>query len=116
MGWEGGHPFFPVVCKRTPVRSGRKPDMKSHRMYFRILVWIAALAALPLTGRAAPLQGGGYGRGMGEGGRRAPMSADEQLKRMTKDLKLTSDQQSKIKPILADQQKKMDDLRNDSSL
>jgi Spy/CpxP family protein refolding chaperone len=43
------------------------------------------------------------------------MSPDDQLKRMTKDLKLTDDQQSKIKPILVDEQKKMEDLRNDSS-
>lgn len=34
---------------------------------------------------------------------------------MTKDLNLTADQQSKIKPILVDEQKKMEDLRNDSS-
>ena len=43
------------------------------------------------------------------------MSPDDQLKRMTKDFNLTADQQSKIKPILVDEQKKMDDLRNDSS-
>jgi Spy/CpxP family protein refolding chaperone len=42
------------------------------------------------------------------------MSPDEQLKRMTKDFNLTADQQAKIKPILVDEQKKMDDLRNDS--
>jgi hypothetical protein len=44
------------------------------------------------------------------------MSPDDQLKRMTKDFNLTGDQQSKIKPILVDAQKKMEDLRNDSSL
>jgi Spy/CpxP family protein refolding chaperone len=43
------------------------------------------------------------------------MSPDERLKRMTKDLNLTADQQTKIKPIFADEQKKMDDARNDSS-
>jgi Spy/CpxP family protein refolding chaperone len=42
------------------------------------------------------------------------MSPDEQLKRMTKDLDLTADEQAKIKPILVDEQKKMEDLRNDS--
>jgi Spy/CpxP family protein refolding chaperone len=42
------------------------------------------------------------------------MSPDEQLKRMTKDLDLTSDEQSKIKPILVDEQKQMEDLRNNS--
>ena len=43
------------------------------------------------------------------------MSPDDQLKRMTKDFNLTADQQGKIKPILVDEQKKMEDLRNDSS-
>jgi hypothetical protein len=43
------------------------------------------------------------------------MTPDEQLKRMTKDLNLTVDQQAKIKPILMDEQKKMEDLKNDSS-
>ena len=43
------------------------------------------------------------------------MSPDDRLKRMTKEFNLTADQQSKIKPILVDEQKKMEDLRNDSS-
>ena len=34
---------------------------------------------------------------------------------MTKDFNLTADQQTKIKPILVDEQKKMEDLRNNSS-
>jgi Spy/CpxP family protein refolding chaperone len=57
----------------------------------------------------------GYGGGQGGGGRRGPMSPDDQLKRMTKDFDLTGDQQAKIKPILVDAQKKMEDVRNDSS-
>ena len=87
--------------------------MNSNRRYLWIL---ALLIAVPTV--AARYQGGGYGGGQGQGGRRGPMamSPDDQLKRMTKDLNLTSDQQTKIKPILVDQQKKMDDLRNDSSL
>jgi Spy/CpxP family protein refolding chaperone len=43
------------------------------------------------------------------------MSPDDQLKRMTKDFDLTADQQAKIKPILVDSRKKMEDVRNDSS-
>ena len=45
---------------------------------------------------------------------RGPMSPDDRLKQMTKDFNLTADQQTKIKPILVDSQKKMEDLRNDS--
>jgi len=44
------------------------------------------------------------------------MSPDARLKRMTKELNLTADEQAKIKPILEDEQKKMMDIRNDSSL
>lgn len=43
-------------------------------------------------------------------------SPTDQLRRMTKELNLTADQQSKVKPILVDQRKKMDDVRSDSSL
>src|SRR5713226_1024774 len=82
-------------------------------------LWILALLlALPMIAArvpAAPYQGGGYGGRQGEGGRRGPMSPDERLKRMTKDFNLTDDQQAKIKPILVNEQKKMEDLRNDSS-
>jgi hypothetical protein len=42
------------------------------------------------------------------------MSPDDRLKQMSKDLKLTDDEQAKIKPILIDEQKKMGDLRNDN--
>ena len=89
--------------------------MNSNRRY----IWfLALLIAVPII--AAPYQGGGYagGQGQGEGGRRGGMmmSPEDQLKRMTKDFNLTADQQAKIKPILVDQQKKMDDVRNDSSL
>jgi Spy/CpxP family protein refolding chaperone len=89
--------------------------MNSKRKYFWILAMLLAVPMLAASAPAAQYQGGGYGGGPGEGGRRGSMSPDDQLKRMTKDLNLTADQQSKIKPILADEQKKMEDLRNDSS-
>ena len=90
--------------------------MTSKRDFLWILALLLAVPTLSVIVPAAPYQGGGYGgggqrRGAGAG----PMSPDDQLKRMTKDFNLTADQQSKIKPILVDQQKKMDDLRNDSS-
>src|ERR1700731_5211223 len=89
--------------------------MNSKRKCLCILTLLLAAPLLAADTPAAPFQGGGYGGGQGGGGRRGPMSPDDQLKRMTKDFNLTADQQSKIKPILVDQQKKMDDLRNDSS-
>jgi Spy/CpxP family protein refolding chaperone len=53
----------------------------------------------------------GPGR-MGHG----PMNADEQLARMTKRYNLSADQQTQIKPILADQHQKMMALHEDTSI
>jgi periplasmic protein CpxP/Spy len=89
--------------------------MNSKRKYLWILTLLLAVPLVATGAPAAPYQGGGYGGGQGGGGRRGPMSPDDQLKRMTKDVDLTADQQAKIKPILVDAQKKMEDVRNDSS-
>jgi Spy/CpxP family protein refolding chaperone len=56
----------------------------------------------------------GLGRHMG-GGRRMP-SVDDQIKHLTKQLNLSADQQTKLKPILEDQRKQMEAVHNDSSL
>jgi periplasmic protein CpxP/Spy len=76
-----------------------------------LLLTLALAGAIPA---GAQYQDGGPG-GQARGGPRRPMSPDDRLKQMTKDLKLTDDEQAKIKPILVDEQKKMEDLRNDSS-
>ena len=47
---------------------------------------------------------------------RQQMTPDEQLARMTKRYDLTADQQTQIKPILADSQQQMMALRQDSSM
>jgi Spy/CpxP family protein refolding chaperone len=49
-------------------------------------------------------------------GMRHGMSADEQLARMTKDLNLTPDQATQIKPILVDRQQQMMTLHQDQSM
>jgi Spy/CpxP family protein refolding chaperone len=89
--------------------------MKLQRKYSWILTLLLAVPMLSTRVPAAQPQGGGYGGGRGEGGRRGPMSPNEELKRMTKEFQLTADQQSKIKPILVDEQKKIEDLRSDST-
>jgi Spy/CpxP family protein refolding chaperone len=103
-----------VVCRIS--RIGRNSKMSSKHKIMWVLALLLAAPMLASRAPAAPYQGGGYGGGQGEGGRRGPMSPDDRLKRMTKDFNLTADQQSKIKPILVDEQKKMEDLRNDSSV
>lgn len=85
----------------------------------RHCTWLfALLLAVPfLAGRSVAAQnqeGGDRPRGQ-MGGRRGPMSPDDRIKQMTKDLNLTADQQGKLKPILETQQQKMQDLRNDTS-
>jgi Spy/CpxP family protein refolding chaperone len=89
--------------------------MNSKRKCLCILTLLLAAPMLAAGTPATPYQGGGYGGGQGGGGRRGPMSPDDQLKRMTKDFNLTADQQTKIKPILVDAQKKMEDRRSDPS-
>jgi Spy/CpxP family protein refolding chaperone len=93
--------------------------MNSKRKYLWILTLFLAAPMLATSATAARYQGGGYGAGPGGGqaggGRRGPMSPEEQLKRLTSDLNLTADQQTKIKPILADARKKMEVVRSDSN-
>ena len=54
-------------------------------------------------------QGGGQGRGRG-------MSVDARMERLTTELSLTDAQKPKVKAVLEDTQKKMRELRDDSSL
>jgi protein CpxP len=88
--------------------------MRTNRKYFWMLTLLLAAPMLAAGSPGAPYQGGGYGGGRG-GGPRGSMSPDDELKRMTKEFNLTADQQAKIKPILVDADKKMEDVRNDSS-
>ncbi len=55
--------------------------------------------------------------GMGEHMGHRPMpSVDDQVKHLTQKLDLTDDQQVKLKPILEDQRKQMEQIHSDSSL
>jgi len=57
------------------------------------------------------------GQSMGPMGHHRGMpSVDDQVKHLTKKLDLTDDQQTKLKPILEDQHKQMEQIHNDSSL
>ena len=51
-----------------------------------------------------------------QGGHRQPPTPDEQVARMTKRYNLSADQQTQIKPIVADAQQKMMALRGDTSM
>ena len=79
----------------------------------RIMAMLAAVALLCTL--PAMAQEGGQSKPEGGnqagGQRRMMMSPEERLKRMTDQLTLTQEQQDKIKPILEDQQKQMDEMR-----
>lgn len=69
----------------------------------------------PSTQQQQPGSQSGPGMGKHMGGRHMP-SVDDQLKNLTEKLSLTDDQQAKLKPMLEDQRKQMEQIRNDSSL
>jgi protein CpxP len=58
--------------------------------------------------------GAGQGHGSGEG--QGMMTPEAMLEHLTKELNLTDDQQAKIKPILEEHLKQMDQARQDTSL
>ena len=66
---------------------------------------------------SAPEQGAPQADGGGMGGHRGRgmMDPDQRLAHMTKRYKLTTDQQSQIKPLLQDEQTQMQSLRSDTS-
>jgi septal ring factor EnvC (AmiA/AmiB activator) len=67
-------------------------------------------------GQSGPDQSGQASGMDGHMGRHQMPSVDDQVKHMTKKLNLSNDQQAKLKPILEDQRKQMEQIRNDSSL
>ena len=79
------------------------------------LVHMAVILAMMAGGTAAYAQmeqsGGQYGRGPGQ-----PMTADQRLQRLTKQLNLSDAQQQQIKPILENEMQQMQSLHADSSL
>jgi periplasmic protein CpxP/Spy len=78
----------------------------------KLIVLTALAMAIAIGGASAWAQ---MGEGMG-GGHGQPMSADQRLQMMTKQLNLTTDQQEKIKPLLESQNQQMQALHQDTSL
>ena len=98
-------------------RSGRNTFLATILLAALFSVGFAASNAFGQDSQEAPPAQGDQQPGMGRNmGRRPMMSVDDQLKHLTKKLKLSDEQQTKLKPILEDQHKQMDQLREDSSL
>jgi protein CpxP len=95
-----------------------------HRMK-KVMICALLTMAMVCCGTAlfAQMQDGssqgqtGMGQGMGQSGQhRQPMSTDDRLQHMTQMLNLTSDQQTKIRPILDNEAQQMQTLRGDTSM
>ncbi len=82
--------------------------------YLRIVSLVVLCAAVVFS-LAAVAQDQGAPGGQPQA-RRGPMSAQDRLDMMSKELNLTDDQKAKIKPILDNEQKQVQDLRADTSL
>ena len=80
----------------------------------KLIVLTALAMALALVGGSAWAQMGPGAAGPGAHGQ--PMSVDQRLQMMTKQLNLTADQQQKIKPLLESQSQQMQALHQDTSL
>ena len=89
--------------------------MKRLQSIFMALVLAMSVSAF--CQNAPDTQSGQDHHGRGEGmGRGRGMTADEQLDQMSKALNLTDDQKAKLKPILEDTHKQMQQLMQDQSL
>ena len=98
--------------------------MKKFNLFLSLIAMLIfgalAFAAAPQdaqSGQQPSTQSGtGHGHGAGEGrGRGMGMDPEAMLEHMSKELNLTDDQKTKIKPILEDQSKQMQDLRQNTS-
>lgn len=93
--------------------------MKKHTLVPAILCGVIVSLAPALRAQDAPATSGSAAApaaGGGARGGRAPMSVDDRLAALTKDLTLTAEQQAKIKPILQDQADKIKALMADTTV
>ena len=87
----------------------------------KLLLHAAVILTL-LAGSSAVYAQMGQGEGQGQGGGQSgrgqgqPPTAEQRLQRMTQQLNLSDAQQQQIKPILENESKQMQALREDSSL
>ena len=76
-----------------------------------------ALPLAPFQDASSPTSSDGNTQSMEQGGmHRGPMSPDQELSHLTKALDLTSDQQSRLKPILQDRHDQLMQIHQDGSM
>lgn len=88
-----------------------KMKMKMNLLHV-VVIFAVLMGSTAIYARMAPEQSGGqWGHGPHQ-----PMTVDQRLQHMTKQLNLSDAQQQQIKPILENEAKQMDTLHADSSL
>ncbi len=100
---------------RAEHNEQNKDTMKISKLSVMALIAVGSMVAfspLAIGADAEPTPGQGQ-RGQGRRGGGTP---EEQIKLMADDLKLTSEQQEKVKPLLKDRAEKMAALRADTAL
>jgi periplasmic protein CpxP/Spy len=106
--------------KMRQWRRGGHSEKTVMLLFFSVVLTALVLSVAMLSaGTAFPVplpQNGGMYQGQGRHGRSGWNNPDRQLQRLTKQLKLTKDQQAKIKPILQDEFQKTSALRQNTSL
>jgi Spy/CpxP family protein refolding chaperone len=105
---------FSSAAVYVAVAAGNRLKKELYKMK-QLVPRIALMFALAFGGvavRAQMPEGGGQ---MGHGPH-GPMSADQRLQMMTKQLNLSSEQQQQIKPILENESQQMQTLRQDTSM
>jgi Spy/CpxP family protein refolding chaperone len=85
--------------------------MKKNFVHAAVIFAVLAASTAVYAQMGPDQSGGQMGHGPGQ-----PMSADQRLQRMTKQLNLSDAQQQQIKPILENDAKQMQALHEDSSL
>jgi len=84
--------------------------MKKH-VFVAAMIFTMLAAGTVVFAQMGQEQGGQWGRGQGQ-----PPTAEQRLQRMAQQLNLTEAQQQQIKPILENESKQMQALRDDTSL
>lgn len=85
--------------------------MKKNFVQAAVIFTVLAVSTAVYAQMGPEQSGGQMGHGPGQ-----PMTADQRLQRMTKQLNLSDAQQQQIKPILENEAQQMQALREDSSL
>ncbi len=99
-----------ISSRSNRARAGRKPLLGAALAVAVVSLSIGLGAALAQD-EPSPNQEAGQHMG-----RRPMPTVDDQVKHMTSKLGLSDEQQAKLKPILEDQRKQMEQIHNDSSL